>query len=55
MKALAILLIILLAVIFVVSFIIYKKIPAPTKDKEKISDVNCSSCNKECSLRKDEK
>jgi len=56
MLALAICLIIALAIIFVVSFIIYMKTPAPKGSKSiRISDENCSNCEQSCSLnRKDE-
>lgn len=56
MLALAICLIVALAIIFVVSFIIYMKTPAPKgKENIRISDENCSHCEQSCSLnRKDD-
>lgn len=55
MLALAICLIVFLAILFVVSFVIYVKTPAPKGSKIRISDENCSKCNQDCSInRKDD-
>ena len=45
-----------LLAIFIVSFILYKRMPVPKGcENIKISDENCAACNnKECSLRKKE-
>ena len=53
---LAIAIIVILLVIFIVSFILYKRMPVPKGcENIEISDENCAACNnKECSLRKKE-
>ena len=45
-----------LLIIFVVSFLLYKKTPVPKGcENLEISESNCAACNnKECSLRKKE-
>ena len=45
-----------LLIIFVVSFLLYKKTPVPKGcENLQISEENCAACNnKECSLRKKE-
>lgn len=55
MLALAICLIVFLVILFVVSFVIYMKTPAPKGSKIRISEENCSQCEQSCSLKeKDE-
>lgn len=56
MLALAICLIVGLVILFVVSFVIYVKTPAPkSKNGIRINEENCSNCEQNCSLnRKDE-
>ena len=54
--ALAIVIMISLLIIFVVSFVMYKKTPVPKGcENIEISESNCASCkNTKCSLRKKE-
>ena len=55
MLVLAICLIVGLVILFVATFIIYKRMPAPKGcEKLRISDENCNACNNEnCTIRKD--
>lgn len=57
MLALAISIIVGLVILFIASFIIYKRIPAPKgSEKLRINEENCSACkDTNCSLRKDDK
>lgn len=56
MLALAISIIVGLLVLFVLTFILYKRIPAPKNDKIRINEENCGACEmNSCPLRKDEK
>ena len=57
MLALAISIIVGLVILFITSFIIYKRIPAPKgSEKLRINEENCSACkDTNCSLRKDDK
>ena len=52
---LAISIILALLIVFVVSFILYKKTPVPKGcENILINEENCASCqNKECALRKE--
>jgi len=52
---LAISIILVLLIIFVVSFILYKKTPVPKGcENLLINEENCAACqNKECALRKE--
>ena len=52
---LAISIILVLLIIFVVSFILYKKTPVPKGcENILINEENCAACqNKECALRKE--
>ena len=52
---LAISIILALLIIFIVSFILYKKTPVPKGcENLLINEENCASCgNKECALRKE--
>jgi len=52
--ALSIVIIVSLLIIFVVSFVLYKRTPVPKGcENLEISEENCAACNnKECSLRK---
>ena len=52
---LAISIILALLIVFVVSFILYKKIPVPKGcENILINEENCAACqNKECALRKE--
>ncbi len=52
---LAISIILALLIIFIVSFILYKKTPVPKGcENLLINEENCSACaNKECALRKE--
>lgn len=56
MLAVAIIIIIALVALFIVTFLIYKKMPAPKGlEKVRVSEENCKGCeNDSCSLRKDE-
>ena len=51
----AILTLVILLIIFIVSFVLYKKTPVPKGcENLLISEENCSSCeNKACSLRRE--
>ena len=51
---LALTILVALLIVFVVSFILYKKTPVPKGcENLEISEENCAACsNKECSLRK---
>lgn len=53
---LALTILVALLIVFVVSFILYKKTPVPKGcENLEISEENCAACNnKECSLRKKE-
>ena len=53
---LALTILVALLIVFVVSFILYKKTPVPKGcENLEISEENCVACrNKECSLRKKE-
>ena len=53
---LSITILVALLIIFVVSFLLYKKTPVPKGcETLEINEDNCASCNnKECSLRKKE-
>ena len=53
---LALTILVALLIVFVVSFILYKKTPVPKGcENLEISEENCADCsNKECSLRKKE-
>ena len=53
---LSITILVALLIIFVVSFLLYKKTPVPKGcENLQISEENCAACNnKECSLRKKE-
>ena len=54
MLALAIIIIVSLVILFIASFIIYKRMPAP-KGTEKLRNENCKDCNIDsCNIRKDE-
>ena len=52
---LAILILLALLIVFVVSFVLYKKTPVPKGcENLLISEENCAACqNKECALRKE--
>ena len=52
--ALAIVIIVSLLIIFVVSFVLYKRTPVPKGcENLEISEENCAACqNENCSLRK---
>ena len=54
--AIAISVLVFLLILFVVSFILYKKTPVPKGcENIKINEENCSTCNnKECSFYKGE-
>ena len=54
---LAISILVALLIIFIVSFIIYKRTPVPKGcEGIKISDENCATCsNQNCSFKKEEK
>ena len=56
MLAVAIIIIIALVALFIVSFLVYKKMLAPKgMEKVRVSEENCKGCeNDSCSLRKDE-
>ena len=53
---LALTILVALLIVFVVSFILYKKTPVPKGcENLEISEENCAACsNKECSLRRKE-
>lgn len=53
---LAISILVALLIIFIVSFLLYKKTPVPKGcENLEINEENCAACNnKECSLRKKE-
>jgi hypothetical protein len=53
---LAIIIIVALLIVFVVSFVLYKRTPVPKGcENLEISEENCAACNnKECTLRKKE-
>ena len=55
MLVLAISIIVGLVILFVATFIIYKRMPAPKGSEGlRVNDENCGACNNEnCSLRKD--
>lgn len=56
MLVVAIVIIIALVALFIVTFLVYKKMPAPKgMEKVRVSEENCKGCeNDSCSLRKDE-
>ena len=53
---LALTILVALLIVFVVSFVLYKKTPVPKGcENLEINEENCAACNnKECSLRKKE-